>query len=398
MHRRSLIALICALAVLAPAGSSAHPGTRQQLDRIEAEIEEKKELIEEANRERRGILAELAESDERRATLSERIEDLAAELSQAEDQLAFIQASLEVARRELRRWTDRLSETEAELEGQQATLADRAAAAYKLGPSGFLDLIIGSADVRALTDRFSYVSSVLDADSYLLRTIEVTSEQVGEQRGRIAQFEDQLATERDRLAREVERIEQLKAEQQALRAEVDEEISFRKGLLEDVELERQKWIQAVKELEAESARISGMIQAGGSTGSGNPNARFHWPAPGPITSGFGWRTHPIFGTQRFHSGVDIDSECGDPIWAGEDGTVISAGWNGGYGMATVVDHGDGLSTLYAHQSALGVSVGQRVSRAQRIGVVGTTGWSTGCHLHFEVRVNGNPVDPAPYLS
>ena len=115
-------------------------------------------------------------------------------------------------------------------------------------------------------------------------------------------------------------------------------------------------------------------------------------------SGFGYRVHPVYGTTRFHSGVDIDGACGQPIFAGEDGTVLSAGSNGGYGYATVIDHGDGLSTLYAHQSSLGVSSGSSVSRGSQIGAVGTTGLSTGCHLHFEVRVNGEPVDPVPYLT
>ncbi len=96
--------------------------------------------------------------------------------------------------------------------------------------------------------------------------------------------------------------------------------------------------------------------------------------------------------------MDIDGACGQAIWAAGGGRVLSAGWSGGYGLTTVVDHGGGLATLYAHQSGISVASGQGVSRGQVIGSVGTTGWSTGCHLHFEVRVNGSPVDPVPYLT
>ncbi|MCA1726245.1 MAG: M23 family metallopeptidase, partial [Actinobacteria bacterium] len=125
---------------------------------------------------------------------------------------------------------------------------------------------------------------------------------------------------------------------------------------------------------------------------------FYWPTAGSITSGFGWRTHPIFGTPRFHSGVDMGGACGQPIYAADSGTVLSAYSSEGYGLFTILDHGNGLATAYAHQSAFRVSAGQSVARGQVIGAVGTTGWSTGCHLHFEVRVNGTPVDPVPYLT
>lgn len=401
MRRSSLLAVLCALAVLAAAGAPARAqtsGPRQQLERLEAEIERTRALIREAEEEREGVLADLTRSDARRSELGARIELLTGELTDAEAELEVLQASLDRTQEELDRWTRRLRRTREELSGQRATLGSRASAAYRLGPAGFLELLLGADDLRSLTDRMEFVSSVLDSDSLLLQSITTTRSQVGEQRGRIAEFEQQVSAERDRVQREVERIQELRAEQQALRAEVDREIATREELLADIEATKEGYVRAVKELEAESARIQAMIQAGGgSSGSGNPNAQLAWPAPGPITSGYGWRTHPIFGTQRFHAGVDIDAPCGAPISAAERGTVISSGWHGGYGETIILDHGDGLSTLYAHQSARGASTGQQVSRGQRIGSVGTTGWSTGCHLHFEVRVNGSPVDPVPYL-
>ena len=128
------------------------------------------------------------------------------------------------------------------------------------------------------------------------------------------------------------------------------------------------------------------------------NGTFIRPIAGaPITSGFGYRTDPITGKQAFHSGIDFGASCGTPIHAAGSGKVLSAAPNDGYGNATVINHGGGLATLYGHQSAFAVSAGQVVTQGQVIGYVGSTGKSTGCHLHFEVRVNGNPVNPLGYL-
>jgi murein DD-endopeptidase MepM/ murein hydrolase activator NlpD len=122
-----------------------------------------------------------------------------------------------------------------------------------------------------------------------------------------------------------------------------------------------------------------------------------YPCAGEITSGFGWRTHPILGYQRFHAGVDFGADYGTVIYAADSGTVIFAGWYGGYGNAVIIDHGGGITTLYGHSSELYVAEGQTVQRGQAIAAVGSTGLSTGPHLHFEVRENGEPVDPMAYL-
>jgi murein DD-endopeptidase MepM/ murein hydrolase activator NlpD len=149
-------------------------------------------------------------------------------------------------------------------------------------------------------------------------------------------------------------------------------------------------------MQAESAKLAAQIRAssgggtGASTGSGSSSSGFIWPVNGVLTSGFGWRWG------RMHEGIDIGVGSGTPIRAAAGGTVIYAGWMGGYGNLTIIDHGNGLATAYAHQSAFAVG-GGAVSQGTVIGYVGTTGNSTGAHLHFEVRVNGSPVNPLGYL-
>jgi len=398
MRRRSFLVVVCALTVLGPASIPAGAQSAQQLDQVQEELREAREKVAAAQEEKQGILAAIERLDRRRDELASKVQALTGDLAVAESRLGQIQASLDVTRNQLVRWDRKLGRTKTQLAEQRDTLGGRAAAAYMLGPAGILDVVLGASDLRSLTDRVTYVRSVIGSDNTLLAGIEVTRQTVKGQEARIADFEVLLTGEEERLQAEVDRVAAMRAEQVVLQGAVEEEIANREALLGDVETERKKWVAAVEELEARSAEIAAQIQSGGSSGSGNPNAQLFYPAPGPITSGFGMRVHPIFGTERLHAGVDIDADCGDPIWSAESGEVLSAGYNGGYGIATVVDHGDGLSTLYAHQSDTSVSAGTVVDRGQRIGTVGTTGWSTGCHLHFEVRINGNPVDPAPYLS
>ncbi|MET0896078.1 MAG: M23 family metallopeptidase, partial [Acidimicrobiia bacterium] len=151
-------------------------------------------------------------------------------------------------------------------------------------------------------------------------------------------------------------------------------------------------------LAVEDARVRQLL-AGVGDGPPMGSGRFLKPVGNaPITSRFGYRTDPITGATAYHAGLDFGASCGTPIKAVGNGTVVSAGYNsGGYGNMTLITHGGGLATLYGHQSAFAVSAGQPVTAGQVIGYVGSTGKSTGCHLHFEVRVNGNAVDPSGYL-
>jgi murein DD-endopeptidase MepM/ murein hydrolase activator NlpD len=152
------------------------------------------------------------------------------------------------------------------------------------------------------------------------------------------------------------------------------------------------------ELNAANAAITASLQGGGDGGPG-PSG-FLRPVPGPITSGFGYRTDPITGQTALHSGIDFGAPCGTPIKAAATGTVFQVtpeAASGGYGNMTILRHSGNVATLYGHQSSIIVSPGQVVSIGQVIGYVGSTGKSTGCHLHWEVRINGTPVDPAGYL-
>lgn len=170
-------------------------------------------------------------------------------------------------------------------------------------------------------------------------------------------------------------------------AEIESLSASEEAALEGLILERERAIAAQRR----AAGIAGGVESSGSLGS------FSWPVTGTITSPFGWRPNPFGGGPEFHQGLDIAAPSGTTVTAAGAGTVIMAQWYGGYGNYILIDHGGSYSTGYGHLSAIYVSVGQSVQRGQAIGAVGSTGQSTGPHLHFEVRIAGKPVDPAPRL-
>jgi len=169
-------------------------------------------------------------------------------------------------------------------------------------------------------------------------------------------------------------------------------------IVQKAETDKVAWSKQEDQLQSDSDQITALLKKiAGSGTAPHGNGVLGWPVNGNVTSGFGYRMHPIFHVMKMHTGVDISAGMGTPIKAAAAGTVIFGGWRGGYGQAVIISHGNGLATLYAHQSKLLVSVGDKVKRGEVIGKVGSTGYSTGPHLHFEVRVGGNPVDPMGYL-
>ena len=225
---------------------------------------------------------------------------------------------------------------------------------------------------------------------------------------RVTRLRAQLQTQQDAVAAQKQAADEARAQAADEKAQLDDLVAQQQRARDGAAAAEQaehtalgtavaRYQEADDELQAESARIAAQLQSVGD-GPSLGDGTFIWPVQGPITSPFGYRTDPVTGGSEFHSGIDIGASCGTPIKAAGTGNVISAGFNtGGYGNMTLINHGGGLSTLYGHQSSIIVSAGQNVSQGQVIGYVGSTGKSTGCHLHFEVRVNGNPVDPRGFL-
>lgn len=212
---------------------------------------------------------------------------------------------------------------------------------------------------------------------------------------------DQLEQQRDLVERKKNEIALMKQQLELQKASMEDQIAGQKENIDRLKSDRRAMAVAEAQLEQDSRAIALLIQqhteAGGYGLAFRGTGQMLLPCLGEVTSGFGWRMHPVLGYERFHSGIDIGADYGSTIYAAEQGLVIFAGWYGGYGNAVIIDHGGGITTLYGHTSELYVSEGQTVQRGQAIAAVGSTGLSTGPHLHFEVRREGEPTDPVAFL-
>lgn len=216
---------------------------------------------------------------------------------------------------------------------------------------------------------------------------------------------DRLESQRNQVEETKNDIDLMTQELHAQKSEYEQQAIYQKQVVDRLRTDRRALEAAEAQLAKDSQSIGALIQNRVAAERAKNHdvavvmgtGQFAYPSDAPVTSSFGWRMHPILGYQKFHSGMDFGAEYGSPIRAADRGVVIFAGWYGGYGNAVIIDHGNGLTTLYGHSSGLYVSEGQAVERGQAIAAVGSTGLSTGPHLHFEVRKDGEPVDPANYL-
>ena len=256
------------------------------------------------------------------------------------------------------------------------------------GQLSYLEVITGAKSFSDFANRLELLKRIIHSDFNLIQEIQ-------KQKALIEAKKDQLQQKKNKLDALAEEAQQAESQ---IRTKKEEQ----QQVMNDAKRQKDAAVAMEADLIAESNNVrqliqarSGSVQAGGTIVHGS--GAFIWPCNGPITSPFGYRTHPIFGTTIYHAGIDIGVDYGTPIHAADSGTVILAGWCGGYGNAVIIDHGNGLQTLYGHNTSVAVSEGQAVSQGEVIAYAGSTGYSTGPHCHFEVRENGEAVDPMGYL-
>ena len=280
-----------------------------------------------------------------------------------------------------------LDETDARLkqnEAEQAQLGRRVCDIYINGQVSYLDVLFGAHDFQDFLTRMDLLKRIIRQDYALVHGVQ--------------EVKDSIELRQAELSKE--RMTQAEQEERAhrARADMEEKVKRREALIERLRTDKDLIDQQYEELMRASRQVGEMIRERG-MGSAAPSGSgaMIWPVSGSVTSEFGWRVHPITGTQKFHSGVDIGADYGVPIHAAQSGTVEYAGWVSGYGNTVIINHGGGITTLYGHNQSLAVSAGQSVSQGQVISYCGSTGNSTGPHCHFEVRQNGEPVSPYSYL-
>lgn len=397
MKRSRLLILIVivaaiALALVGAAAVAARADTAAELNR---KLEAARSKIEAAKKHKATLTDQIRDLDGRLSAIQERLDGLAGQITTVEGKLSVTREKLDLLREELRLKRQELAQAQAELELEQRNFELRVVLSYKSDDLDFVDVLLSSSSFEDLISRISVVHELLGGNDALVGDLEATRDEVETEKEAIAKREDAVADAARVLQEKSDELAALRAAQAASQAEALAVRGQKKGALAGVnnnlaELERQE-----NQLLAESQALAGVIN--GSSGDGEGTGSLSWPVNGPVTSPFGWRVHPILGYRKFHTGIDIGVGYGVPIRAADGGTVIYATWMGGYGNVVIIDHGKGISTLYAHQSSLAVGTGTKVVKGQTIGAVGSTGFSTGPHLHFEVRRSGNPVDPMAYL-
>ena len=392
----ALLSGVLALGVPSALGQSVYD---KQAD-VNRKISGLREDIEAAKAKEGVLTSEIQAAGQRIEALSGDIGALSSLIAELEADLAVLRAKLDRLQARFEQQTRDLERLKQQYRIAQAQLEERLVELYQSDETDSFGVILQVQSLGDLLDQLEYFDSIGRQDRAISRELKRLREAMKVAREKTRDTKAQVAKETDALAaKTAEQIaakQELEVQQSALAAAR----SQKEGVLANVHEDREHALEDLEELEAASAALAAQIRAaqsssggggggGGSSGSGQSSSGFIWPVSGVVTSGFGWRWG------RMHEGIDISVGCGTPIRAVASGTVIFSGWMGGYGNLVVIDHGNGLATAYAHQSAIYASGG--VGQGQTIGAVGTTGSSTGCHLHFEVRVNGGAVDPMGYL-
>ncbi len=281
---------------------------------------------------------------------------------------------------------------------------------YEKGDTGYLDIVLESKSISDMLARMQYVEDIMQYDNKLLDNLK--------------EAEQTIKVKTAEIAEEKAEVEELVKENEAKQQELNKALDEKKAKLQAYESDEKKYQEMIASNEKASQNVERLINqaaaeaaksaksskssSGGSKGSSGggtvyTGGKLNWPVPAKaassssLSSGFVNRVSPITGRREHHTGYDIPAPYGSAIVAAESGTVIYSGWMSGYGNTIMISHGGGLVTLYGHNSSLVVSKGQTVSRGQTVAKCGSTGWSTGNHCHFEVRVNGGAVSPASYL-
>ena len=333
------------------------------------------------------------EAQQRAETVSREMENVAAEIQVIDEEVA-------VASDDYRRVKKLLDITETNIESIEADLAEkteqlserasilkkRVRDIYMHGQISYIDVLFGAEDFRDLSTRMDLWKKIIRQDYELIKTIIA-------QRTAILEAKEKLETEQGHQKLLVDIAEKREAS-------IVERRNRKQAIMDNLEMEREAADRAYEESLAASREVEYLIrqrQGSGSSASAVGPGGMSWPLIGEITSQYGWRVHPIWGDSRYHSGMDIAGDYCDEIRAAAAGEVIHSGWISGYGYTIIIDHGGSLTTLYGHNEALNVGVGQHVERGDVIAYCGSTGNSTGPHCHFEVRIDGELTDPEAYL-
>lgn len=379
----------------------------------QSDVDALKEKLEDQAAEKKELQAELDSIDSEKATVKEQIEALDAQINSTEEQIELQNDLIDSLEEMIAQKEEELAEAQKKEEEQYEKFKTRVRVMYEQGETSYLEVLLSADDLSDFLSKYEIVSQIAEYDKNLFEELKALKEEIAQTKAELE--EDRQQAENARKELEVSKSEldtQLANRSQAMK-ELESAAEEVKASFAEIEAEENS-INAqidkiVKEMEAEAERkrqeeAAKAQQSGsgsGSTSSGTTQVgNYTYPLPSgyrTVSSRFGYRNHPVTGVYKLHTGVDISAPNGTAIYAAQSGTVIIAGYSSAWGNYVVINHGNGITTLYAHMSKILTTKGATVSAGQQIGKVGSTGYSTGNHLHFEVRQNGSYQDAGRIL-
>ena len=377
----SLIIALTGLTIYACPQKLFSQSIEDELSQVKEEREQTQKKIEEAKANEKRYTGEVSQVENQLLGALSELSDLNDRLSDAKSKVD--QATIELVLKE-----EELKLIEDELDQNLKILNDRITYSYKNGANHILELFLNVKTFVEFNSNLKLVSIFTQQGNDNVR-------QIKERRDAVLSMKKVIIELREMQRQHQEETAELVSQSEQKTEEIKELYGEKKYLLSRTRADKEALIKMEEELEEKEKELTRILE---SYRYGiPPSGKLAWPATGPLISGFGYRIHPILGINRFHSGIDIAAPYGTAVKAAAGGEVIQAGYFGGYGYSIMLYHGGGYATWYAHLSSINVSMGQMVERGSVIGLVGSTGWSTGPHLHFEIRINGVPQNPMGYL-
>jgi murein DD-endopeptidase MepM/ murein hydrolase activator NlpD len=389
--RRVALALLLLLAAATPAlGDDS--GRKQQIDSQIATLQNR---LSRQHQQEQALRGEVDDYTSRIRSLESRVGDVSLELGTLEEDLSLHQKRLDALNALFHVQSDRLTTLRAEFHRSVNVLNKRLVDIYESDDPSTLDILFGSRSVQDAIDRVQALNEINAQDRAVSAAVEQAKTQVTAARKKTKKLRATVNAETAVIRARTDQTRAVRDELVGARNDLSSTKQHKLQDLSTLTASERAEAEEIDALQAASARIAAQIRAAQARNTGPTqtpsNAGLIWPVQGPVTSPFGWRWG------RMHEGIDIGVGYGTPIHAAAGGTIIYCGWEEGYGNFVVIDHGGNLATAYGHQSRIAVACGQQVGQGDVIGYVGCTGHCFGPHLHFEVRVNGNPVDPLGYL-
>jgi murein DD-endopeptidase MepM/ murein hydrolase activator NlpD len=327
---------------------------------------------------------QLAAGKKKATELNNQIKALDSKIQTQQKEIAELQQDMNTTSKRINAAQKTLDETKAAMQEQNANLDKRLRAMYKNGDVGLVEILLGSQNIADFMTNMDMVQKIFDNDIELLKYIEAQYAKIDAQKKALDKLQNQLTAEKKNEADQQKALEGNRGEVSTLKAEVAKDNKALEQQIDELNKQADELIAKIRALQGNDAYYGG---------------EFAWPSPGytRITSAYGYRVHPILKVKKMHTGIDIGVPSKSKVVAANAGTVIMADWYGGYGNVVMIDHGGDIVSLYAHNSSFAVKNGDVVKKGQTICYSGSTGNSTGPHLHFEVRINGKYEDPMKWL-